>query len=537
MDSFEPIDHICDDFDSAWQHDELSPVIDNFLCRCADGSKQDLFTALLEIDIEYRLNRSEAVSVKILEERYPDFRHLVAEVLSAVQQRLRNTTQSETQVVDVTVGSQINAYRVDKPLGQGGMGTVFLATNSKRGGRVALKFPRPDSSGELAARFRREARVLSQLDHPNLARIIAIESYHGSDYVVMEFVEGGPLVPPVNLYGDDRLSASLKIMEIIADAIHYAHGLGVVHRDLKPQNILIDLAGQPVVVDFGLARQLNSQDTRLTADDQILGTPAYMAPEQFDQSAGTVGPQSDIFSLGVLLFRLVTGEHPIADNIIGRISGAPENVGRLSQSLPVNVAAICRKAMSWHAADRQETAQQLKQEMAAARQQLPQTPLDNFDDFTTTDSSVTLRVRGTQYGYRLPIDSASISVGRQRRKTPEDQTKGNDFVIRTPASDSDTLRISRKHFRIDRIGREFRIVDLSRNGTMLNNKFLEKGIPTTINDGDELTISGVLVLQVTMTDDAAIAVPCDAVSVLTHGISPLSLELERSIGDLVTFEQ
>ena len=195
-------------------------------------------------------------------------------------------------------------------LGRGGMGVVYRAWQLGLGRIVALKVLLNASTASAidVARFRAEASSAAQLDHPHIVPVYGVGDHEGQPYFIMRLIDGrslarfladGPIAP--------REAASL--LAPIARALDYAHHRGVLHRDLKPSNILIDRDGRPHVADFGLAKRLDA-DTGLTTPGAIVGTPGYMAPEQVSGSRGPIGPASDVYGLGAILYQMLTGRPP-----------------------------------------------------------------------------------------------------------------------------------------------------------------------------------------------------------------------------------
>ncbi len=196
-------------------------------------------------------------------------------------------------------------------LGEGGMGMVYKARQKQLGRTVALKVLSPALSADpqFVERFSREAKALAQLSHPNIIGVHDYGVHEGVPYLVMEFVDGTSLR---KLMAHRKIAPerALEIVPQICDALHYAHAKGVVHRDIKPENVLIDAAGRVKIADFGLAKLVDRNVTRLTQSQMVMGSPHYMAPEQVENPAA-VDHRADIYSLGVVFYEMLTGELPI----------------------------------------------------------------------------------------------------------------------------------------------------------------------------------------------------------------------------------
>ncbi|RMG15035.1 MAG: serine/threonine protein kinase [Planctomycetota bacterium] len=203
------------------------------------------------------------------------------------------------------------AYVLERELARGGMGAVYRVRHAESGQAMALKVMLAGSRAteKQLHRFRREARAQFELDHPNIVKIHDVGEHQGVLYYAMELVEGKSL----DDFRSFELPERLKILAKVCRAIHHAHTHGYIHRDLKPANILIDSAGRPRVTDFGLAKNIDGT-TQLTQEGAVMGTPFYMAPEQATGNVEAMGPHTDVFALGVLLYQLVTGELPFEAN-------------------------------------------------------------------------------------------------------------------------------------------------------------------------------------------------------------------------------
>lgn len=214
------------------------------------------------------------------------------------------------------VPASIGGYEVVRQIGQGGMGIVYEAIQSSPRRRVAIKLLHPiHATPDRLRRFQKEAEVLGRLEHPGIARIFEAATYDAGrgrqPFIAMEFVEGTDLRAHCHRAGLSRRER-LDLVAHIADAVQYAHGRGIIHRDLKPDNVLVNQRGAPVVLDFGIARVADSSagSTMLTDTGQIVGTLAYMAPEQFTHASDSLTPLVDVYALGVLAFELLTGQLP-----------------------------------------------------------------------------------------------------------------------------------------------------------------------------------------------------------------------------------
>ncbi len=266
----------------------------------------------------------------------------------------------DTVVSGLVCPGEFGRYRLEKQLGEGAMGAVFLAEDTQLGRKVALKVPKVDSerAADFLERFLREARSAATLSHPNVCSVYDAGEIDGTHFISMQFVEGRPLSD----YIGGKLQPvrqALKIVRKLALALAEAHAHGVVHRDLKPENVMVSKKGEPVVMDFGLARHQASGDLRATASGGLMGTPAYMSPEQVEGHVELIGPLSDQFSLGVVLYELLTGNIPFDGSlasVLGQIVTAdPEPPSSLRPEVPPAVEAVCLKMLAKPPEDRFES--------------------------------------------------------------------------------------------------------------------------------------------------------------------------------------
>ncbi|MFO7899367.1 MAG: protein kinase, partial [Planctomycetota bacterium] len=205
-------------------------------------------------------------------------------------------------------GERIGPYQIETLIGKGGMGAVYLAHDRSLDRRVAIKVLPQRFLGdrEVVARFHREALALAKLRHPNLMHIYKVGSHGGRPFFAMEYVKGRTVEALIKQTGRIRPPQAAHIAAEVMSALDKVHRAAIVHRDIKPGNIMIDEDGRAILMDFGLARQ--ESDIGLTADHTVLGTPRYMSPEQ--AKGERVDPRSDIYSLGCVIYEMVTGRPP-----------------------------------------------------------------------------------------------------------------------------------------------------------------------------------------------------------------------------------
>ena len=298
---------------------------------------------------------------------------------------------------------EFGRYRVHQVLGQGAMGAVYRAHDTRLGRDVALKTPKLDATTdpELIERFEREARAAAALHHRNICPVFDVGEHEGVRFLTMAHIDGRPLS---DLISEDKLlpeRQAANLVRKLALALYQAHQAGVVHRDLKPVNIMIDQDREPVVMDFGLAQHGETiEQSRLTAVGTLMGSPAYMSPEQVSGDPQAVGLESDIYSLGVVLFELLTARLPYEGGVaamIGQIIAAPVPAVRESRSdCDTTLDAICFKMMAKEKVERypsmkvvaDELGQFLKQSKRASSTNLPATP--DRDSVSTVDETASV---------------------------------------------------------------------------------------------------------------------------------------------------
>ena len=228
----------------------------------------------------------------------------------------------------------IPGYRVERELGEGGMARVYVAIQESLDRPVAMKVLSSDlvSDQEFCARFLREGKTLARVSHPNVVRIIDCGEHNGVFFMTMELMPGGTLTDRLEA-GELRVGESIEIVKRIASALEWSHGKGLIHRDVKPANVLFSEDGSPVLGDFGIAKTLRQDTTQMTALGVAIGTPTYMSPEQ--ASAKELTPKSDQYSLGVMLFEMLTGKPPYEGK--SAFDVASKHIQASVPELPANV--------------------------------------------------------------------------------------------------------------------------------------------------------------------------------------------------------
>ena len=249
------------------------------------------------------------------------------------------------------IGQSLGRYHILEQLGEGGMATVYKARDVNLERDVAVKVIRAENFGSailerILKRFEREAKSLARLTHPNIVPILDYGEYNGAPYLVMPYLPGGTLKERLN--GPIPYREAVQMLIPIAQALVHAHGQGIIHRDIKPSNILITRTGEPMLSDFGIAKILDSEETRdLTSTGVGIGTPEYMAPEQ---GMGKADERADIYALGIVLYEMVTGRIPFrADTPMAvLLKKNQEPLPRLKQfvsGLPASVENVLIKAL------------------------------------------------------------------------------------------------------------------------------------------------------------------------------------------------
>jgi WD40 repeat protein len=406
------LEEIVERFEKAWQEGPR-PALEQYLP--ADSAiRGALLVELAHVDLERRLKAGEAARVEPYLQRFPELARNPQALLDLIQAEYRLRREREAgltaaeyalrfpehadrigrllvpapvvppeaspaaevdrltwgdEPVTRVLGSppppaaalpeEFGRYRILRVLGEGGMGTVFLAHDTELDREVALKVPRlaPEDGSAAVERFVRSARAAATLAHPNLCPVYDAGQFQGIPYLTMPHLEGRPLAALLQEGGPRPPEWAVALVHKLALALQAAHQKGIVHRDLKPANILLTPAGEPIVMDFGLARRENS--ARMTQTGQVLGTPGYIAPEQLSGVPEAQGSGCDIFSLGVILYELLTGELPFGrtlnDVLLNIMTREPVPPSVRRPGIDPALDGICLRAMARKVEDRYRT--------------------------------------------------------------------------------------------------------------------------------------------------------------------------------------
>lgn len=363
------IDGLCEDFEAAWDADS-PPVLEEWLSQIAEELRPISFRELLKIECALRERRGEHVLLGEYLQRFSEHRIIVEGVLNAKASSYETLGwQVAPQTLSAGNLGVLGNYVLLSKLGQGGMGVVYKARDKTLNRLVALKLL---LAGNLASpdeieRFRLEATAAAHLDHPHIVPIYEIGEHNGKPFFALKYISG-PSLQDLLREGPLEMRNAARLLRTIAEAAHHAHQQGVVHRDLKPANILLTTDGEPCITDFGLAKR-NENDSGLTATGQVLGTPGYMPPEQAAAKMNEVDAVSDVYSLGGVLYCMLTGRAPFqAANIVETlkqvIEQEPARPKSLNSAVDRDLETICLKCLEKEKEKRYPSADELAHELA-----------------------------------------------------------------------------------------------------------------------------------------------------------------------------
>ena len=413
------IDQQCDAFESAWRQG-LRPSLEETLSQLDAGVRRPAMVELIKVEIAYRGSIGEVINTDEYVARFPEFAAESKQILSSVHPSdgdesktievdhpssiqlageasdlldlmgwMRDANSSDSTHGQPVAVSKIGRFGVVRRLGEGGFGVVYLARDMTLGRFVALKVPH---AGVLDQRHRlelflREGRASASLQHQNIVPVHETGEADGHAYIASQYCEGGSLAEWMASHPEPMPASIVAwIVRQLAEAVHHAHGRGVIHRDIKPSNVLLQKQAEsasnrslddpygfgwsPRLADFGLAKLIEEQDFSLaTPTSFILGSPKYMSPEQARGDSATVGPATDVWALGILLYELLTRHVPFdADqplHILQKLTTVePVPPRRLRRDIPKDLETICLRCLEKDAAKRFRSGLELAEELS-----------------------------------------------------------------------------------------------------------------------------------------------------------------------------
>ena len=362
------INRLCNEFEASWQAGTPRPL-EKLLNDLTGTEWQAAFRELLPLELEYRRRAGQTVVLDEYAARFPqaDREWLASLFVTSADSLGGSTTNSP-------LPERLGDYQIIGHIGGGGMGTVYKALHVRMGRVVALKVLRPEiqQNPALIQRFDREVRAAARLTHPHIVAALDAREQDGVHFLITEFIDGQDLQAMVKDGGPLPVAAAVDCILQAARGLDYAHRQGIIHRDVKPANLLRDAGGVVRILDMGLARldaDSGSSATDLTNSGMVLGTAAYMAPEQA-RDVRRADARADIYSLGCTLFFLLTGRHVYSgatalDTVLSHLSQPIPSLTEVDASLPVALERIFHRMVSKEPADRYQTAAEVVQELEA----------------------------------------------------------------------------------------------------------------------------------------------------------------------------
>ena len=401
---------------------------------------------------------------------------------------------------------RIGKYQITGQIGQGGMGKIYKGVGPSSNKEIIIKQLKVSAKAVLVKRFQREADIMSRFSHPNIVKVFERFSDDGFSYIAMEYIDGISLEELIKKRTVLSTPASLLILYQVCQGLKYAHDRGVIHRDIKPDNILISKRGDVKLCDFGIAGGQPGKDEPLTNTGVVMGTPAYMSPEQL-KSAKYLDIRSDIYSLGVAFYQMITGCKPFpsvfsketVEKITKGIFPKPE---KENPDIPACFRQIIRKTMNRKIQKRYQDLGELIDYLADF--------LDEFNSRGKINVAIKHYVEGKEI--KFSAFTAKTASNRERQKTRikspalnrgdngpsgivfNDETylfngkitvgraQNNNIVIR------DDCMVSRRHAELSKENGKCFMVDFSVNGTYLNGKRLAKDSKTPVCSGDIVSL-------------------------------------------------
>jgi len=385
-DEFQELRQVCCELRERLRAGESARVEELLEIHPLLARNDDAVLELIHAEVSTRNDMGQRPTLEEWEERFPRLLPRMEQIVSlrsVFDSEMPTLTDSSAGTADPLASVQapdgrlrIGNYQILQEIGRGGMGVVYKARQANLSRIVALKMILAGEHAGLRerARLRNEAQAAAQLMHPNVVQIFEIGEHQGLPFLAMEYVAGGNLTRTLRAM-PQAFRWSARLTETMARAIHVAHQRGIVHRDLNPSNILIALDGTPKISDFGLAKFL-VDDKGLSLSGVILGTPSYMAPEQVSGNGQTIGPGTDVYALGALLYEMLTGAAPFRgftpmETLCQVMEAELVPPSRLRHGVPEDLETICLKCLDRDPARRYSSAEDLAEDLRRYQENQP----------------------------------------------------------------------------------------------------------------------------------------------------------------------
>ncbi len=413
------LDRVCDEFEAAWRAGGR-PSVEGAVDGLTGATRRAAVREVVALDAFYRRQQGDTPAATDYTVRFPDFApDVLAEAVADTDPNDRTATaagfHSVAPASPAEIGERLGDFVLEHEIARGGMGVVYRARQGSLDRAVALKVVR---SGEFAdpdevLRFRAEAEAAATLDHPHIVSIFDVGEARGVQFYAMQLIDGGSLarrmgewaVPKAGTRAaaKARQTAAAELMATVARAVHHAHQRGILHRDIKPGNILLDAAGEPHVTDFGLARRIG-RDSTLTRTGAILGTPSYMAPEQA-RGREDVTTEADVYGLGAVLYELLAGRPPfVGEDVL-------DTLYQVREREPAAVRTHC----PWVDRDLETVCLKCLEKEPARRYSSAAALADDLDRWRNGEPVLARRAgpveRAVKWARRHPAGAALVAVG------------------------------------------------------------------------------------------------------------------------------